>query len=664
MKKLSELINRPVRKESTVPYTPVISDVDSVSTELVFMAEAPSPVEALVKKARTKATKEKTEKKPKAPPKQKATRVEDTVELRMEWTLADLPSSRHKTGLAGLYLCMKHHDRSSAKKGLAEVTELREDGLVVRFDREGLQSLFNHIYRLEAVEYVRAAPNAKVDKHLIKKKKESIPGAHYLGTVENDKGKTLHRWVQDDPVYPLLLDWEEPNDNKGMQSKHPWRSLNIRMLRTRVAEQDIWARLKDRFVVANPDKKEASDGVALFEELVGSSTPMGDGVACLTRSVLVDTKKAYAVIHEQLTIEHASLKEFLKDSFLLPFWEQVLPTYALNTFDYKGNVDETQYVIPFPDITNLEEFVRDWPLVMRERPTDHAYYFLGVPSAAVLSTPVEAGLSSSFFLKRVEDRHSLVHRCVSGFDVAAIRRKGQVSTIAAVTRYIPDVKMEDEYARILNQHYKHAPIKALLLKNILANRSWEFGFSDLMSAMTRPQLMIHPDAEKARWRSDYHRDVERTYVEKMQQSTDGIENIILQRVRAYVHFRTKQKTKAGAPDYWQKVDDTREEVFYAIRSRKSPDELARYWAETICRAPWTYKGDSGFAALAEFMINPEGPMAERVRNLSLLSLSSLRHKTSGGDAPSEQVGPAENEEVGPSLDDIPGDEVSDEDEEA
>ena len=88
--------------------------------------------------------------------------------LELDYNLAELPSSQHRAGLAGLVLMVKWLGRDKSRRGICEPTRVDEHGATLRIDQTGLQELFNEIYAASKEEQER-------DAVLKNKKKEVIP---------------------------------------------------------------------------------------------------------------------------------------------------------------------------------------------------------------------------------------------------------------------------------------------------------------------------------------------------------------------------------------------------------------------------------------------------------------------------------------------------------
>jgi CRISPR-associated protein Cmx8 len=61
--------------------------------------------------------------------------------LELDYQLAELSSSQHRAGLAGLVLMVQWLKRQGAHPGICEVTRLDERGATLRINQDGLSAL-------------------------------------------------------------------------------------------------------------------------------------------------------------------------------------------------------------------------------------------------------------------------------------------------------------------------------------------------------------------------------------------------------------------------------------------------------------------------------------------------------------------------------------------
>jgi CRISPR-associated protein Cmx8 len=119
--------------------------------------------------------------------KKKTTPGIDVVEL--DYNLAELPSSQHRAGLAGLVLMVQWLKRQGPHKGICGVTRLDERGATLRINQEGLAALFDEVYAASIEEKENDKPDPK--KKLIREVKREVA----------KRGKTEEKTFYIYPVY-------------------------------------------------------------------------------------------------------------------------------------------------------------------------------------------------------------------------------------------------------------------------------------------------------------------------------------------------------------------------------------------------------------------------------------------------------------------------------
>ena len=69
--------------------------------------------------------------------------------LTLEYNLAELPSSQHRAGLAGLVLMLRWLEKEPDKKGICKVVNIDETSAKFEFDQEGFRYLFDKVVSKE-----------------------------------------------------------------------------------------------------------------------------------------------------------------------------------------------------------------------------------------------------------------------------------------------------------------------------------------------------------------------------------------------------------------------------------------------------------------------------------------------------------------------------------
>lgn len=66
--------------------------------------------------------------------------------LELDYQLAELPSSQHRAGLAGLVLMVDWLKRQPDRQGICEITRLEARGATLKLNQQGLEELFSEVY--------------------------------------------------------------------------------------------------------------------------------------------------------------------------------------------------------------------------------------------------------------------------------------------------------------------------------------------------------------------------------------------------------------------------------------------------------------------------------------------------------------------------------------
>ena len=78
--------------------------------------------------------------------------------IEIPFHLAELPSSQHRAGLAGLVLVVRELQRDPDLEGVCEIYDLAHTGATLRIDRQGLREMFDEVYAAAIEEQPRPRP--------------------------------------------------------------------------------------------------------------------------------------------------------------------------------------------------------------------------------------------------------------------------------------------------------------------------------------------------------------------------------------------------------------------------------------------------------------------------------------------------------------------------
>lgn len=522
--------------------------------------------------------------------------------ISVRWDLAELPSSQHKAGLAGLAICVRYLERKPDLAGICRIEALDPDGLTLKVDRTGMQSLFDDVYAASLEEQER-------DKPLQNKAKVEIPPKRtFEKTVMDKKGvektKTVYVYLQTVPRGGIINEWDASPAGSTPLWVKLWRDL-------------VWTTLRGVPATREPyecraEARPATDGAEAWDELAHG--PLAS----------VPLPSTYYLGAQATTAENVSFRDIARMRVLLHFWPFAVPIYVPAVTDREGNRDFVGYALVIPDIVDLEGFVADWSQVARERGTEPSGYR---PRDAVVDLPAEAGLDlarRAFDVVARREGVAPTRPWLNAVDVFHIEKEGNNVRVRAVIRL--DLRRErvDHYARIRTAYWS-AEFRRRQVLNILEEHKWWYGFGRLC-AITPEELTI----EDSKFRRDCRiafTEVEMTEAASEDQKT--LEHLIYQVTRTYVFGRLASKynlswdPKLAADLSWKKdYEDKKEkiarEAFLAVRSRTGADFVG-YFTSTICSVPQRL-GERAFLEVARALHDPQ--KVEQVRSLTLLALSA------------------------------------------
>ncbi len=520
------------------------------------------------------------------------------------WNLAELPSSQHKAGLAGLAICVQYLARKDKRdrKGVCEIVSLDATGLTLLVDRDGMQALFDDVYDASLDEQERDKPFQN------KKTKADVPAKRTLERQVTDKKgvektKTIYIYDQVVPRGGVIDEWDAaPQGTKKLWLKL-WRDLVWTTLRGVPATREAYE--------LRAEKTPASDGVDAWDALV--QRPLES----------VPLPSTYYLGAQATTAENVSFRDRARMQVLLHFWPFAVPIYRPSVVDRDGNRDFVGYALVVPDIVDLIGFVTDWAKVARERGCEASGY---VPRDAVVDLPAEAGLDlgrRAFQQIALREGVASTKPWLTAVDVFHIEKEGNNVRTRSVMRVDLDRARVDAYART-KAAYWSADFRRRRIMNILENRGqWSHGYGRLCSVT--PEALTIKDSK---FRHDCR--VAFTEVEMTQNEEETtLEHRVYRMIRSYVAQRVaikhgkdwtwdRVKGTSREKDFNEKKGDIARHAFLAVRSRTGSDFVG-YFTSTICSVP-QYLGEAGFIEVARALHDDK--QVEHVRSLTLLALSA------------------------------------------
>ncbi|MCY6492314.1 type I-MYXAN CRISPR-associated protein Cmx8 [Leptolyngbya sp. GGD] len=547
------------------------------------------------------------------------TKVKQEIDiLTLDYQLAELPSSQHRSGLAGLVLVMQWLERQPEFKqqvdagAICKITRLDDRGATLVLNQAGLAVLFNEIYDASTEEQERLQP-------LKNRQKEVIPPLREEEHEETDaKGKTKVKRVY---IYPVVVprgsfladsDYDQSSDGKNGHWIKLWRDM-------------VWSILRGVPATRKPfevraEGISAEDHKAAWAQLIQTS------------EFTVDLPSTYFLGAQANNAENIPFKDRARFQFLLHFWLFAAQIYVPAIVNNEGKRDFVGYAITIPDIANLQRFCRRLPKILKERSIEKSGYR---PRDAIVDLAVEGALD---LMKRLRERitqaagEQSTASTVYGIDVIHAEKQGNNVRILSMTRLNPEDTMIDEYAQI-RQTYWSPLFRRQCLLNLVNHSPWHSEFDALLCT-----LPYERSIEDEYFRRDVRKKIESIEEqEKMSETgtSTAIETMVFQLVKNYVGRKLKSKyglewkpewrglkqeelaKQPGYPKYAEMKAKIAKSAFLDIRSRTEQTDFINYFVSSLCSVPQHMKSED-YVSLTQVLYQD----TDRVRTLTLLALSA------------------------------------------
>ncbi len=542
----------------------------------------------------------------------------ETIEL--DYHLAELPSSQHRAGLAGLVLMIGWLQKQRNPKGLCEVTHIDERAAKIRLDQDGLKALLDELYAATREEQSRPQPFK--DKPPLRKEETEV--------TDEKTGKTKKKISY---IYPIVVpkggllvenDPTAKGDN-GVWVKL-WRDMTWSILRGVPATRAPFD--------ARADREETSDATDMWEDLIKPSTHT------------IELPSTYYIGAQASNAENVPFKDRARFQFLLHFWSYVAAIYIPAVINNKGERDfgGSNFALAIPDVSDLKTFTEELPRVWQMRGVELAGYR---PRDAVVDLAVQGALDLlSKLRERVASRAgaNALRFLVLGVDVIHVEKQGNNIRLRGQTRVDPEADVVGEYERLRGVLWNPLFRRQRLL-NLVNKREWYAGFDKLLETLPHKELL----AEKEVGFKYFSRDARITFEQEFELSAqeDSMTNItetttddatpalapdiscealIYKIVGTYISRKLKSKhdlewSKVSANDEKRKEYEERKgkiarEAFLAVRSRTGAD-FVDYFASSLCSVP-QYMNEKHFQTLTQALHND----TDKVRTLTMLALSA------------------------------------------
>lgn len=532
--------------------------------------------------------------------------------LNLDYQLAELPSSQHRAGLAGLVLIIRWLEKQrefteKVKNGaICKLTRLDDKGATLELNQTGLEYLFDEIYDASLEEQER-------NQLLKKRTKEVIQPLREEEKEETDP-KTNKTKTKKVYIYPVVVPkgsfLSDPSYDKSSDGKN---GLWIKLWRDMV-----WSILRGVPATRKPFEARAEgqyndDAIKVWQQLIQPE------------EFTVDLPSTYFLGAQANNAENIPFKDRARLQFLLHFWLFAAQIYVPEVIDNEGKRNFAGYAIAIPDIFKLKRFCERLSRLLSERSIEKSGY---LPRDCIVDLAIESALD---IMMRLTERltqstgEQKTASTVLGIDVIHTEKQGNNIRILGVSRLNPENLMINEYIRIRNQYWSPLFRKQRLL-NLVNHSPWYSGFDSLLCTIPYKQI-----TENEYFKHDV-REALNNEESAMTEQTEtkmepNIEELVFELVKNYVKRKFYSKYELtwsnvkGNPkeekEYNEKKEKIAKSAFLDVRSRTEKMDFINYFVSSLCSVPQHMKSED-YVSLTKALYED----TERIRTLTLLALSA------------------------------------------
>jgi len=552
--------------------------------------------------------------------KTKQTSVIETLSL--DYQLAELPSSQHRAGLAGLVLVIQWLEKNPVFQqkveagAVCQLTRLDDRGATINLNQAGIEALFDEIYAASIEEQERPQP-------LKNKQKEVIPPLREEEReVPDAKGKTKTKKFY---VYPVVVPagsfLADPRYDQSIDGKS---GLWIKLWRDMV-----WSILRGVPATRKPFEARA-DGVASKD-----AADMWDQLI-QPEDFTVDLPSTYFLGAQSSNADNVPFKDRARFQFLLHFWLFAAQIYVPSVIDNEGKRNFVGYALAIPDVAELDYFCEELPAILSSRSPEKSGYR---PRDCIVDLAVESALD---MMRRLRDRiaqstgeHSTAST-IFGVDVIHTEKQGNNVRVLSMTRLDPKETMLDQYSQIRDGFWSPLFRRQCLL-NLVEENPWYMGFDALLCTLPYEQSI-----ENEYFKRDVREKLKALISEEkgmdemtVTSNATSIETLVFRLIANYVNRKLKSKYDLKWKSEWKglksdelnqrpeykKYADMKAKVaksaFLDVRSRTEQSDFVNYFVSSLCSVPQHMKSDD-FVDLTKALYQE----TDKIRTLTLLALSA------------------------------------------
>lgn len=530
--------------------------------------------------------------------------------LNLDYQLAELPSSQHRAGLAGLVLIIRWLEKQPEfreKNGaICKLTRLDDKGATLELNQTGLEALFDEIYDASLEEQER-------NQLLKKRTKEVIQPLREEEKEETDP-KTNKTKTKKVYIYPVVVPkgsfLSDPSYDKSSDGK---KGLWIKLWRDMV-----WSILRGVPATRKPFEARAEgqyndDVIKVWQQLIQPE------------EFTVDLPSTYFLGAQANNAENIPFKDRARLQFLLHFWLFAAQIYVPEVIDNEGKRNFVGYAIAIPDIFKLNRFCERLSRLLSERSIEKSGY---LPRDCIVDIAIESALD---IMMRLTERltqstgEQKTASTVLGIDVIHTEKQGNNIRILGTSRLNPENLMINEYIRIRNQYWSALFRKQRLL-NLVNHSPWYSGFDSLLCTIPYKQITEYKYF-KHDVREAFNNEESAMTEQTATKTETNIEELVFELVKNYVKRKlyskygltwsnVKEKPKEEK-EYNEKKEKIAKSAFLDVRSRTEKMDFINYFVSSLCSVPQHMKSED-YVSLTKALYED----TERIRTLTLLALSA------------------------------------------
>lgn len=533
--------------------------------------------------------------------------------IELSYQLAELPSSQHRAGLAGLLLMIQELPNqpwfSKREDSLIESSHLDEHQATLSLNLEGLKALFDFTYEAKKEERCTAT---KIKNY------ERIEEVETTDKKGKSKTKKMYYYSVIVPQGAFLSYWDESDEdtNKGLWVKL-WRDMLWNIVRGVPATRNPFNNRCDGQIYSKDAEK-------LWQDLKQPEKSTGQS-------------GNYYLGAMATTAENIPTKDSIRYQFLLNFAPFVFQIYRPSTINKDGKREFNSYAIVIPDVANLKSFCRSFPKVLRNRDSSKFGY---LPHEAVIDLVDEGALDFFVLQDRIARQigDQRIKKSVLGTEIIHAEKVGNSIKFQSINYVEPISTMTDRYAQIKREYWcpwfrKQRLLNLLSLQANPNNPNDEpteippwIGFDSLLSRIPRKWLEDPYFSHDARqlFKIEILPTKGETNMKTQTTKIREYAEIVYQVCQSYILGKLKSKydlewkqcqgIAQKEKEYNEKKTKIANEAFLAVRSRSESQAFIEYFVSTLY--PFVKKNE--FAQFAEDLFNK----TDEIRALTLLALSS------------------------------------------